>query len=86
MAAKPENASRGFEDSSPQISLAECCNEHFPGPHERLLIRKFFCSRQHVPRIMLFVFVGFHLSTNTRSQVHDSLCVAVYDVLDLFSD
>ena len=71
MAAKPENASRGFEDSSPQISLAECCNEHFPGPHERLLIRKFFFSNAINFSIFKARFYqDFHVCVKVKNPKH----------------
>ena len=71
MAAKPENASRGFGDSSPQILLAECCYEHFPGPCERLLIRMFFFSNAINSSIFKARFYqDFHVCIKVKNPKH----------------
>ena len=71
MAAKPENASRGFGDSSPQILLAECCYEHFPGPCERLLIRMFFFSNAINSSIFKARFYqDFHVCVKVKNPKH----------------
>ena len=71
MAAKPKNALHGFGHSSPQISLAECCYEHFPGPHKWLLIRKFFFSNAINSSIFKAQFYqDFHVCVKVKNPKH----------------